>query len=186
MIPLVWLLAQAAAPPAVPPAAPPPAPWAPVERATATGGRSVSASATAPGGAGRLVVRCDHAPAAVVSVQFIPREPYRGFGVQPVSLQFDGATALIDNWELLGIGAVERDERAMTTLTAGIAHARRIHLRTADRAGAAIDLDFDGPGGEAPIRRVVEACGHVLGQMPAPPQSAPPQPAPPAAGRPSG
>ncbi|WP_174296620.1 hypothetical protein [Sphingomonas bacterium] len=178
MIPLVWLLAQAAPSPAKPAAPPPPvaaAPaWTPVERASAAGGtRSVSAAANAPGG--RLVVRCDHAPDAVVSVQFIPRDPYRGFGVQPVSLRFDDGTALIDNWELLGAGAIEREERAMATLTMGIAHARRISLRTVDHAGAPLDVSFEGPASEAPIRRVVEACGQVLGKVAPPsPDLAPP------------
>ncbi len=168
MFSLVWLLMQAAPAVAAAPPAPAVAPWTAVERVNpATGARAVSAAVVAPDGAGRLVVRCDHAPVAVVSVQFIPREAYRGFGVQPVSLQFDGGTALIDNWELLGAGAIEREEHAIATLTMGIAHARRIHLHTVDRTGAPLDLTLDGPTADLPIRRVVEACGQVLGQVPA-------------------
>ncbi|WP_375382908.1 hypothetical protein [uncultured Sphingomonas sp.] len=181
MISLVWLLMQAASAGAAPPFVPAVAPWTVVDRTNpATGARSVSAAAVAPGGTGRLVVRCDHAPIAVVSVQFIPRDAYRGFGVQPVSLQFDGGTALIDNWELLGAGAIEREEHAIATLTMGIAHARRIHLHTVDRAGVPLDLTLDGPTDDLPIRRVVEACGQVLGQVPAPPGAAPTPPAGPA------
>ena len=182
MIWLVWLLAQAAVPAPAPPVAPA-APWTPVEHInTAAGTRSISAAAVAPSGVGRLVVRCDHAPSPVVSVQFIPREAYRGFGVQPVSLQVDGGTALIDNWELLGAGAVEREERATTTLTMAIAHARQIHLRTVDRAGTPIDVSLQGPPSDLPIRRVLEACGHVLGEVPPPATPTVPAPAPAARG----
>ena len=175
---MIALLLQAA----TPAAAPAPPPWAPVERATLSGGRSVSASAYSADGASRLVVRCDRGKDAVVSIQFIPREQTRRFGVQPVALQFDGGTPLVDNWEVMGAGLIERDDAAMTTLSTGIARARSIKLHSVDPEDKPIDLVFAGPGSEAPIRRVVEACGFTFGQLPkravAPAPSPEPTPAP--------
>ncbi len=168
---MIALLLQAAAP------APAPAPpWMPVERATPQGTRSIAASAFSADGSARLVVRCDRVTSPVISVQFIPREQTRRFGVQPVSLQFDGGTPLVDNWEVMGAGLIEREDAAITTLSSGIAHARQIKLHSVSSDEAVVDLVFAGPATDAPIRRVVEACGFVLGQVP---QRAPsPAPAP--------
>ena len=156
------------------------APWVPVERATPQGGRSVAASAFSADGAARLVVRCDRVTAPVVSIQFIPREQGRRFGVQPVSLQFDGGTPMVDNWEVMGVGLIEREDAAMTTLANGIAHAKAIKLHSVATDDTAVDHVFAGPGSDAPIRRVVEACGFTLGQVPqrapAPAPSATPTP----------
>ena len=142
------------------------APWTPVERATPGGGHSVAASAFSADGTARLVVRCDRVAAPVVSIQFIPREQGRRFGVQPVSLQFDGGTPLVDNWEVMGIGLIERDDGAMTTLANGIAHAKAIRLHSVAGDETVVDHVFPGPGGDAPIRRVLAACGFTLGQLP--------------------
>lgn len=172
MIPIL-LLAQAATTPA--PTAPA-APWSVVERPGPNGAPgAVSSAVNVPDG--RLVVRCDRVGAGVVSIQFIPHEPLRGFGQQPVSLQFDSGTPLIDNWELMGAGAVEREERAAATLSAGIAHARAIRLKTTDRMNRPVDIAFPGPAAEAPIARVAAACGRTLG-MPLAPAPAPAAPSP--------
>ena len=160
---MIALLLQAAAPAAL--TVPPPA-WTPVERTTPQGTRSIAASAFAVDGSSRLVVRCDRVTAPVISVQFIPREQTRRFGVQPVSLQFDGGTPLVDNWEVMGAGLIEREDAAITTLSAGIAHARQIKLHSVASDETVVDLVFAGPATDAPIRRVVEACGFVLGQVP--------------------
>lgn len=160
MFEALLLLAQAAAPA---PAAAAAAPWTVTERAGANGLRSASTSATEPGGA-RLAVRCDRATEPVVSIQFLPRTRLRSFGVQPVTLQIDGGALLVDNWELIGGGAIERVDAAVATLTAAIAHGRVVKLRSFDAAGGSIDLSFAGPATDAPIRRVVAACGFTLGQ----------------------
>ncbi len=160
---MIALLLQAATP-----APAPVAPWAAVEHTTPQGTRSIAASAFSADGSARLVVRCDRVREPVVSIQFIPREQGRRFGMQPVALQFDGGTPLVDNWEVMGIGLIERDEAAMTTLSNGIAHARSIKLHSVDANDAAVDLVFMGPANDAPIRRVVEACGFTLGQVPRP------------------
>lgn len=170
------LLLQAAAPAPGPAPAPGAAPWAVTEIAGANGPRSASTSTTEAGGA-RLAVRCDRVGDPVVSIQFLPRTKLRTLGVQPVTLQLDGGTPLTDNWELLGGGAIERSDAAVTTLAAAIARARAIKVRSFDQSGAAIDLSFTGPASDAPIRRVLTACGYVLGQIPA--RSAPaPAPSP--------
>ena len=157
----IALLIQASSP-----AMTPAPPWTPVDRATPQGGRSIAASATSADGAARLVVRCDRVSAPVVSIQFIPREQTRRFGVQPVSLQFDGGTPMVDNWEVMGVGLIEREDAAMTTLANGIAHARQIRLHSVASDDAAVDHVFAGPGSDASIRRVLDACGFTLGQVP--------------------
>ena len=167
---LLPLLLQAATPATVP--------WAPVERTTPSGTRSVAASAFSADGSARLVVRCDRVTTPVVSIQFIPREQTRRFGVQPVTLQFDGGTPLVDNWEVMGVGLIEREDAAMTTLANGIAQAKAIRLHRGASFDGPVDHLFAGPASDAPIRRVVEACGFTLGQVP---QRAPvpaPSPAP--------
>ena len=160
MIAPLFLLLQAASTAAAPP------PWTPVEHATPGGGHSVAASAYSADGSARLVVRCDRVSAPVVSIQFIPREQPRRFGVQPVSLQFDGGTPLVDNWEVMGVGMIEREDAAMTTLANGIAHARQIRLHSVASDETAVDHVFAGPASDAPIRRVLAACGFTLGQVP--------------------
>ena len=162
MFEALLLLAQAAtAAPEKPTAAAPP--WTVVERAGAGGVASASASVTEPGGA-RLAVRCDREREPVVSIQFLPRTRLRTFGVQPVTLQVDDGTALVDNWELIGGGAIERVDAAVSTITLAIAHGRTVKLRSFDAAGAPIDLGFAGPASDAPIRRVLATCGFTLGQ----------------------
>lgn len=170
---MIALLLQAAAPSPAPVA-----PWTPVERTTPQGTRSIAASAFSADGSSRLVVRCDRVGEPVVSIQFIPREQGRRFGVQPVALQFDGGTPMVDNWEVMGVGLIEREQAAMTTLSNGIAHARSIKLHSVDPNDAALDLVFAGPATDAPIRRVVEACGATLGQVPRPAPVVAPTPAP--------
>ncbi len=155
-------LLQAATPASLPAVAP----WTPVERTTPSGTRSVAASAFSADGSARLVVRCDRVTTPVVSIQFIPREQTRRFGVQPVTLQFDGGTPLVDNWEVMGVGLIEREDAAMTTLANGIAHAKAIKLHSVASDDTAVDHFFAGPASDAPIRRVVEACGFTLGQVP--------------------
>ena len=170
MFEALLLLAQAAAPA---PATAATSPWMVTERAGANGTRSASTSATEPGGA-RLAVRCDRTAEPVVSIQFLPRTRLRLFGVQPVTLQVDGGTLLVDNWELIGGGAIERVDAAVSTITAAVARGHAVKLRSFDATGTAIDLNFPGPASDAPIRRVLAACGFTLGQ----PFVRAPQPAP--------
>ncbi len=156
------------------------APWAAVERTAPGGTRSIAASAYSADGSARLVVRCDRVSTPVVSIQFIPREQTRRFGVQPVSLQFDGGTPLVDNWEVMDVGLIEREDAAMTTLANGIAHARAIRLHSVASDDTAVDHAFPGPASDAPIRQVLAACGFTLGQVPqrAPVPAATPSPTP--------
>ena len=98
-----------------------------------------------------------------------------------MSLQIDGATPLVANWERLGGAAIERDDGAVTTIAAALAHGRQIRLHTSDGGGAATDATFAGPPGDAPVRRVLAACGYQLGQRPVRPGAAPATPPPAAA-----
>ena len=154
------MLIQAAA------ASPTPAPWTALDRSVAGGAHAMSAAAPALDGGGRLVVRCDHAGDAVVSIQYIPATPFPIGGMQPVSLQFDGGTPMVANWERMGGGAIERLDGAVTTLTTALVKARRVRLHTSDGGGAAHDADFVGPASDTGVRAVLQACGYTLGSVP--------------------
>jgi hypothetical protein len=164
---ILMLLLQAAAMPAA--ATPGWSTVAKIDPATHLGSTSVS-TRTADGGS-RLVVRCDRTAGNInnVSVQFIPKGGFAKATPRPVTLQADNGPALGTNWEFPGGGAYTAQDGVVTTLTVAIAHAHIIKIRAIDPANAAVDAVFDGPGSEAPIRRTVEACGQVFGQMPAPP-----------------
>ena len=172
---LLLMLLQAAA---VPAAAPAPLPeWAPnvkIDPATKLG--SVSASAHSTDGKARLVVRCDlpNAESKAASVQFIPKPPFAKASPRPVTITADDGGALGSNWEFPGGGAYIANDAIVTTLTVAIAHAKTIKVRAIGTDNVPIDATFAGPGSETAIRQVLDACGYVFGQMPAPP---PPPPA---------
>jgi hypothetical protein len=94
-----------------------------------------------------------------------------------VTLTADNGPALGTNWEFPGGGAYTAQDAVVTTLSVAIAHAHTIKIRAIDPANVPIDAVFAGPGSEAPIRRTIEACGYVFGQIPTPP-APPPAPAP--------
>lgn len=180
-IALSLLLQAAATPPA-----PPLAPWTPVARTNAAGVHSMVASTNAADGSARLVVKCDRLTEGVVSIQFIPKERLVAGGVQPVSLQFDGGTPMGTNWERMGGAALTREDGAVTTLVAAIAHARTIKLHTGDGGAPPRDVAFTGPPSDAPMRQVLAACGYTLGQVPVRASAPAPAPAPTSGAAPTG
>lgn len=167
---ILIMLLQAATPAAAPD-------WTTVARIDpATHLGSTSASTRTVDGNARLVVRCDRTAGDVnnVSVQFIPKGGFAKASPRPVTLTADNSAALGANWEFPGGGAYTAQDGVVTTLTVAIAHAHTIKIRAIDPADAPVDAVFAGPGSEAPIRRTVEACGYVFGQMPALPPPPPP------------
>lgn len=167
MIPFLLLLIQAA------PATTAIAPWAPVTKTdAATGASSVSAFALSGDGNARLVVRCDHAGEPVVSVQLRTRRPLGATDNHHVSMSFDGGAAIESDWEFPGTAAFVRDSAIVTQLTAGLANAHEIKVKTTDATGGAVEESFGGPAGAAPISQVLEACGYSLGVVPPPVKSA--------------
>ena len=176
MILFLTMALQAAAPATATPPAPPPPPWTPrMKMDPVTNRPSGSVSATSQDGHARLVVRCDRRVDNVVSIQFIPDEPFPAATERPVSITVDGGAALGANWEFPGRGAVVSDQAIVTTLTVAIAHGRSIKVHVIDPSEKPLDAIFPGPPSEAPIKQVVESCGYTFGVMPTP------EPAPPAA-----
>lgn len=175
MILFLTLALQAAAPAPTPAA--PVAPWTPRLRADPTTGlKSGSVSASSNEGNGRLTVRCDHAGEGIVSIQFLPTQPFAAATDRPVSIQIDGEPALGANWEFPGRATLVRDEAIVTTLSAAIARAKQIKIRIIDPQDQPILATLSGPPSAAPIKQVLEACGYVLGQVPA--RAPEPTPAP--------
>jgi hypothetical protein len=175
---LVMLLQAATAAPA-PVATPDWTPVVKIDPATKLG--SVSTSVHSTDGKARLVVRCDlpNAETKAASVQFIPRPPFAKASPRPVSITADSGAALGTNWEFPGGGAYIANDAVVTTLTVAIAHARTVKVRAIGTDNVPIDATFAGPGSETAIRRVLDACGYVFGQMPAPPPPPPEKPADP-------
>ena len=178
MISLFALLLQAAAPAPAPTPAPAPAPaatptptpvapWTPVMRGDAASGTlssSLYVFSRTPGS--RLAVRCDARVDRVVSLQFRAAGDLGAGPVRPVSLIIDGGTPLIANWEFISGIALEREDAAVTTITAALAHAHEIKLHTTNLAGESIDAVFDGPPSDAGLTQVLAVCGYTLGTQP--------------------
>ncbi|MFA5964485.1 MAG: hypothetical protein WC804_10745 [Sphingomonas sp.] len=163
MITILAMLLQAAAP--APVAAP--APWAPITRGdTASGNLSVSAYVYSRTPGGRLAVRCDARVDKVVSIQFRGPGDLGAGPVRPVSLTIDGGTPLIANWEFISGIALEREDAAVTTIAAALAHAKEIKVHTTNLVGEPIDAVFDGPANPDGLTQVLTACGYTLGTIP--------------------
>ena len=162
------LLLQAATPVSAPAA-----PWTPRERTdAATGAKSVAVGATSRENNARLSLRCD-AQVPVVSLQYIPREPLGAGPERVVSMSFDGGPPVALAWEFPGTAAFVRDTPSVTALTIEMAKARAIKVEALSTAGTTVSATFDGPGGDAPIKAVLTACGYTLGEVPvAPPEAA--------------
>ncbi|HSI17797.1 MAG TPA: hypothetical protein VK980_08515 [Sphingomonas sp.] len=176
MISILAMLLQAAAPaPAATPA--PVVPWTPVTRGDAASGTlssSVYVFSRTPGS--RLAVRCDARADKVVSLQFRAASDLGAGPVRPVRLILDGGTPLISNWEFISGIALEREDAAVTTITAALAHAKDIKIHTTNLAGEPIDAEFDGPASAAGLTQVLAACGYTLGTVPV--RTPPPAPTP--------
>ncbi len=159
------LLAQAAAA-----SAPAAAPWAVTTHAGATSTATTS-SAWSSDGKARLVVRCDVTAEKIVSIQFIPKPGFAPALPRPVSIKADEDGWLGTNWQFPGTGAFVSEDRVVTNLAVVIAHGQAIHVRAMTPDNVAVDATFVGPG-EAPVRRVLSACGYDFGVVP--PRSAVP------------
>lgn len=168
MIPILLLLQAAATPPA------PPAPWSPRERTNPAGGSSVTASATARDGSSRLVVKCDRGTDAVVSVQFIARQPLQvagdsgAYADKSVGLRFDDGPAIAYDWQFRGNAAYDAAPADVTALTMFLVKAKTVRVETTNGAGFAFNATFDAPASAAPVRQVLSACGYALGAVPPP------------------
>ena len=160
------LLLQAAA--AAPAPDPAPVPWAIKTQANAT-----TSSAWSIDNKARLVVRCDITGEKIVSIQFIPKPGFEPALPRPVSIKADDDGWLGTNWQFPGTGAFISEDRIVTNLAVVIAHGKAIHVRAMSPDNVAVDATFTGPG-EAPVRKVLTACGYDFGVVP--PRSAVPLP----------
>lgn len=174
MIPILLLLQAAmSALPTAPPA-PPPTPWEVRTRTSADGVVSTSAAAVARDGSSRLLVKCDKATEAVVSVQFFTRQPLQegaadgSFPSKTVGLRFDNGAANEYAWQFRAAAAFISDDAAVTSLTQQLARAKLVKVETTNPGNYRVEALFDGPASDAPIRQVLAACNYVVGVGPAP------------------
>jgi hypothetical protein len=171
----ILLLLQAAAPAST---TPPPSPWAVRTRAN-NGVQSTSVAVVAQDGSSRLVVKCDRATEALVSVQFFAKQPLQiagddgSFAAKPVALRFNDGPANSYDWEFRANAAFTSDPGVVTALTQQLAKARQIKVETTSAGKFRFEAVFDGPPSDAPVRHVLQACGYALGQVPAPTAPAP-------------
>ena len=174
---LLFLIAQAAAP-APSAAAPPPAPWA-VRTRSSNGVESTSVATTAQDGSSRLVVKCDRATEALVSVQFFAKQALQlagddgSFAAKPVTLRFDNGAANEYDWQFRSSAAFTSNDAVVTSLTLQLAKAKQVKVETTSAGKFRFEAVFDGPPSDAPMRQVLQACGYVLGQVPVMPAPAP-------------
>lgn len=136
--------------------------------ATRTDGASnaTSTSAWSVDGKARLVVRCDITAERIVSIQFIPKPGFAAALPRPVSISADDDGWLGTNWQFPGGGAFVSDDVIVTNLAVVIARAKAIRVRAIDPADAPVEARFAGPVSDAPIRKVLSACGYAFGQAP--------------------
>ncbi|MEN2787336.1 hypothetical protein ACFOKI_04085 [Sphingomonas qilianensis] len=174
MIPILLLL-QAAAPTPTPTT---PTPWT-VRTSSAGGVASTSTSTIARDGSSRLVVKCDRATEALVSVQFFAKQPLQmagddgSFASKAVALRFDNGAANGYDWQFRAFAAFTSNDTVVTSLTLQLAKAKQIKVETTNASNFRFEAVFDGPPGDAPIRQVLQACGYVLGQVPVMPAPVP-------------
>ncbi|MET3825294.1 hypothetical protein ABIC16_000987 [Sphingomonas sp. PvP055] len=159
-------------------AATPPVPWL-VTTKVGAASTATSTSVWSDDGKARLVVRCDAAKEKIVSIQFIPRGGFPAAQPRPVSMNIDDNGWLGANWQFPGSGAFTSQDAIVTTLAAQIAHGKAIKVRVINPDNTPVDVTFTGPPTDAPVTRVLSACGYQLGVVP--PRSAVPLPTPTAA-----
>lgn len=182
MTPLLLLL-QAITPATPAPPAPPPAPWEVRTRTSADGVVSTSAAAIARDGSSRLLVKCDKATEAVVSVQFFTRQPLQdaaadgSFASKPVGLRFDNGAANEYAWQFRAAAAFISNDAAVVSLTQQLSRAKLVKVETTNAGNYRVEALFDGPASDAPIRQVLTACNYVIGVGPSPQPTASPVPA---------
>ena len=157
---ILALLLQAAAPAPVAP----PLPWAVVQRVDGPS-TATTTSAWSADNKARLVVRCDATTEKIVSIQFIPKPGFPAALPRPVSIKADDDGWLGTNWQFPGTGAFISQDVIVTNLAVVIAHGKTIHVRAIDPNDAVVEADFVGAG-EAPIRKVLAACGYQFGVAP--------------------
>ncbi|MEG3087392.1 hypothetical protein [Sphingomonas sp. PB4P5] len=166
---LLLMIAQTATPAAS--VTPTPAPWV-VRTGNAGGVASTSTSTVARDGSSRLVVKCDRATEALVSVQFFAKQPLQmagddgSFASKAVALRFDNGAANEYDWQFRALAAFTSNDAAVTSLTLQLARAKQVKVETTNARNFRFEAVFDGPPSDAPIRQVLQACGYVLGQMP--------------------
>ncbi|WP_242137777.1 hypothetical protein [Sphingomonas sp. TREG-RG-20F-R18-01] len=143
-----------------------PVPWAVTTKVNGAS-TATSASVWSQDGAARLVVRCDAANEKIVSIQFIPRGGFPAAQPRPVSMNIDDNGWLGSNWQFPGSGAFTSQDAIVTTLAAQIAHGKAIKVRVINPDNTPVDVTFTGPATDAPVKRVLSACGYELGVVPA-------------------
>jgi hypothetical protein len=159
-------------------AAPVPVPWT-VRTGNAGGVASTSTSTIARDGSSRLVVKCDRATEALVSVQFFAKQALQlagddgSFATKPVTMRFDNGAANEYDWQFRSNAAFNSNDTVVTSLTLQLAKAKQIKVETTSASKFRFEAVFDGPPSDAPIRQVLQACGYVLGQVPVVPAPAP-------------
>jgi hypothetical protein len=163
---IALFLLQAAAAGATPA---PAAGWTLADRTNAAGVRSIVAAVVARDGLSRLLVKCDIAQEPIVSIQFIQPRALGESADKLVNVRFDGGPAFAYNWAFPGTGAYITDPEAVTKLTTFLVKAKDVRVDTTNASNFAVDAGFVGPGGPAPIAKVLTACGNTLGVVPAPP-----------------
>lgn len=171
MISILSILLQATAgpapAPATAPAAPPVAPWTVTLRPkTDPAMTSTVVGTPSDDKTSRLVVRCDAGAQQVVSVQFFTKTALGGPPDRPVTLTIDGGTPMGANWEFVDKGAYIREDMAVTTITTALATGKVIKLSTTTTAGEQVNASFAGPPSAEPVKKVLAACGYVLGSPP--------------------
>ncbi len=143
-----------------------PVPWAVTTKVNGAS-TATSASVWSQDGAARLVVRCDAASEKIVSIQFIPRTGFPAAQPRPVSMNVDDNGWLGSNWQFPGSGAFTSQDTIVTTLAAQLAHGKAIKVRVINPDNTPVDATFAGPATDAPVKRVLSACGYELGVVPA-------------------
>jgi hypothetical protein len=164
MIALVLIL-QAAVTPGTP--------WIVADRTSAGGVKSISATTTAEDKLSRMVVKCDIAQESIVSIQFLQPRELGQSADKTVTMRFDNGPGVPFDWEFPGPGAFVRTPYAVTTLTVMMTRAKSVQIETTNGMNFAVQASFPVAGADAPIRRVLAACGYKFGVSPAPPPPPP-------------
>lgn len=134
--------------------------WTYKEATDANGKVSAVAQVRAADGSGRLVVRCDTAVEAIVSIQYIPKPALPAMDRHTVTVTFDDAKAEFSDWEFPGVGAYRGEPFDVWIMVNAIAGSTKsVHVMTDNDKGESVQSYFVGPGGDAMFRKVYAACG---------------------------
>ena len=75
-------------------------------------------------------------------MQLRTRRPLGAADNHPVSMSFDGDAAIESDWEFPGTAAFVRDSAIVTKLTAGLAKAHEIKVKTTDATVGAVEHEL--------------------------------------------